>query len=458
MGSVIRGLRNVMRNPLRLVLVVGVLGASLMFVATMVDLNGKAQQQLAQAYAEIGTGMDIVMPMSSSMQPASPSGVSVSNDSGEPERVPAELVKQIEEVPGVVRVEESLTMPGEDEATTLDGTQLVAKSPGAIMADSNGNVTKSGEEAEMPVMLSGVSPEAVHFVPDIGGEEAEIVEGRRFTEEDNGQNVALMAKETAALNNLEVGDEFIINEQRFTLIGLYDSEQSFIDMMVVLPITTLQTLFDVDGFDRVTAYAENYGQVETVAEKLRELVEAEGFEVIAQDAFFQTTIDSLAMTQRAISVGLLASAGVAVIVIIFAVILIVRERGTEIGILKAVGASSWQVIRQFWVEVTAMSGIAAVLAVVFLLWLGPVITSLFQLSSSPSNMPGPGGGGPVMIVAPGGPMGNLDQLQLESVTLNAQTFLIILALGVGLAMLSSLIPAWYVARLRPAEVLRRINL
>ena len=40
-------------------------------------------------------------------------------------------------------------------------------------------------------------------------------------------------------------------------------------------------------------------------------------------------------------------------------------------------------------------------------------------------------------------------------TLNAQALLIIVGLGMGLAVLTSAIPAWYVARIKPAEVLRR---
>src|SRR5258708_8839485 len=59
MGTVIRGMRNVLRNPLRLLLVVLLLGASLMFVAAMVSLNGSAQQQLVNVHKEVGTAITI---------------------------------------------------------------------------------------------------------------------------------------------------------------------------------------------------------------------------------------------------------------------------------------------------------------------------------------------------------------------------------------------------------------
>jgi putative ABC transport system permease protein len=54
------------------------------------------------------------------------------------------------------------------------------------------------------------------------------------------------------------------------------------------------------------------------------------------------------------------------LVIVFAVFLIVRERTREIGVLKALGASSWHITGQFAVEVLVLSGISAVLAAALL--------------------------------------------------------------------------------------------
>ena len=61
MDIVIGGMRNVLRNPLRLLLVVFLLGASLMLVAAMVSLNSSAQQQLANVHQEVGTATLSIM-------------------------------------------------------------------------------------------------------------------------------------------------------------------------------------------------------------------------------------------------------------------------------------------------------------------------------------------------------------------------------------------------------------
>lgn len=69
MNTVIRGMRNVLRNPLRLLVVVLLLGASLMFVAAMISLNSSAQQQLTNVHKEVGTAITINYATNNSQTP-----------------------------------------------------------------------------------------------------------------------------------------------------------------------------------------------------------------------------------------------------------------------------------------------------------------------------------------------------------------------------------------------------
>jgi putative ABC transport system permease protein len=48
-------------------------------------------------------------------------------------------------------------------------------------------------------------------------------------------------------------------------------------------------------------------------------------------------------------------------------------------------------------------------------------------------------------------------VHLAAATLNVQTLLIIVGVGIGLALLTSLIPTWFVSHVKPAEVLRKAN-
>src|SRR5205807_4758129 len=118
------------------------------------------------------------------------------------------------------------------------------------------------------------------------------------------------------------------------------------------------------------------------------------------------------------------------------------ERTTEIGTLKAIGASHWQVIRQFWGEVLALSVVAAAIEVLLLVTVGPVISNAFNSSvptsstsatTSAGNVGGRGFGGPGVLFFNKAQATNLN-VHLSSATLDAQSLLIIVGLGMGLAV------------------------
>ena len=65
-----------------------------------------------------------------------------------------------------------------------------------------------------------------------------------------------------------------------------------------------------------------------------------------------------------------------------------------------------------------------------------------------------GGGGGAFFNA-GGQAGAADGLLGDvNVAVSAEIFLYAIAIAIGLALLATVVPAWYVGRVRPAEVLR----
>ena len=220
----------------------------------------------------------------------------------------------------------------------------------------------------------------------------------------------------------------------------------------------MQSAFSVNGVDSITVYAQSYEQVNTLSARLSSTL-GKAYDVVSQASTYANTINALNTAQNSIRLALIVASVTATLVIIFAVFITVHERTIEIGTLKAIGASHWQVIRQFWGEVLALSTVAALLAVGLLVTLGPVIANAFNGSiptsaataSAPSRG-GPFGGGRFLVASQ---TTNLN-VHLSSATLTLQTLLIIVGLGMGLAVLTSVIPAWYVARIKPAEVLRRL--
>jgi putative ABC transport system permease protein len=435
-----RSIRNVLRNPLRLILVVVLLSTSLMFVAAMLSLSSSAKQALATVHQQLGTTITLhyVADESTSSSSGIATGGKGTGGLATPTPIPNSIIQKVERTPGVASTQESLVRPDTDG--TLTGTSVTAP---------------SGQLKNVTINVNAISRDASHFTLSEGTVPT-LVAGRNFRDSDAHAYVAMMSQALAQINHLKLGSTFTLKGKTFTIIGLYTTADQFSASSIVIPLATMQQVFGINGVDTITAYAASYEQVEAVAAKLRNEL-GKKYAVITQEAQYNSVFSAVGATQNAIQLALIASISIAVIVIIFAVLMLVRERTAEIAILKTIGASHVQVLRQFWTEIVTLSATAAALAVLLLATLGPIISQQFAISPPPLTT----GtfthiqGGTIITETPANP--NVSNIHLAAATLNAQTFLIILGLGIGLALLTSVIPTWFVSHIKPAEVLRKAN-
>lgn len=414
MDTVIRGMQNVLRNPLRLLLIVCLLGASLMLVAAMVSLNGSAQQELARVHQQVGTAISVTYAANDGAQ------------AGAPTLIPNSALGLMSQVAGVSSVEGRLSRP--DAHDSLKGSAAL---------------DPAGKSFALPPLVNGISSGATHFTLE-GVAAPTLTAGRNFQASDASSFVALMSETLARANNLTVGSTFALKGKTFTIIGLYTSAQTFSGSSLVVPLAVMQSVFGLNGVDSVTAYARDYERVESVAAGLRSVL-GKAYNVVTEASHYTSTVNALVAVQNSIRLALIVAILTATLVIILTVFLTVRERTIEIGILKALGASHWQVIRQFWGEVLTLSAIAALVAVSLLAILGPIISQAFTVPTRANTDRG---------VTFSSLTANLN-VHLSAAQLDGGSLLMIVGLCILLAMLASVIPAWYVARIEPAEVLRR---
>jgi putative ABC transport system permease protein len=137
-------------------------------------------------------------------------------------------------------------------------------------------------------------------------------------------------------------------------------------------------------------------------------------------------------------------------VVLLAVLLVVRQRVREIGIFKAIGASNWRIALQFGIETLLISVIAAIVGTGLTFVFAQKVADMFTSNNStqPGGFTGRGGGfgGGFQVIS-----GNIGGVH---VVISPVVFLIALGAGVALALVASIVPVWYIARVRPAEVLR----
>jgi putative ABC transport system permease protein len=142
------------------------------------------------------------------------------------------------------------------------------------------------------------------------------------------------------------------------------------DELLIVPITTAQTMLNTNTLFRILIEAQSREQIDTVkARVLKTLISRhEGEEdvtVITQDAVLQTFDNILNVLTLGIAGIAAISLAVAGILVMNVMLVSVTQRTAEIGLLKALGATSTSVQQLFMVEALLLSIAGAIVGLGF---------------------------------------------------------------------------------------------
>jgi len=420
MRMVWRSLRNLIRSPLRTTLMVALLAVSIGLALIMFTVHGATANQLGSIGTEIGTDITI-----------RPAGSYGPMGGGEP--LAQEDVDKLSSIDHVdsVQVSVQTQYSGSSLKSAVDAGSLGGRGP--MGGSSSGSFT-------MPITVMGFS--AANESPTLmNGTTMEIVEGSYFTSDD--ADVMVVGQDLADKNSLSVGSTVDIEGTSVTVIGIYDSGTSFGNNMLIMPVDTVESLFDIDGVTSVTVVVDDVDNVDTVASDIEEIFPEDVADVTTAEDMYARINDSVTNAGSTSTIGMIVAFSVAAIVVLFSVVLMMRQRVKEIGILKAIGASNRQIGFQFSLETLAVSLVGAIIGALITYPLAQTVADMITGSSTSSA--GPGGG---MFSRVGGTVAGIE------VAVSPMVFLYALAIAAALAIVASVLPAWYIARVRPAEVLR----
>jgi putative ABC transport system permease protein len=289
-----------------------------------------------------------------------------------------------------------IVLPGRSETTgghpplfgetprdlTLDDAQALLRSPHiaaiAPLTVGSAPVSAGGLERETNILGSTHTLIRVRHLA--------MAQGRFLpeAEADKAMPVCVIGqtmREQLFPNKPAVGEWLRINDRRFRVIGVLASKGQSIgtdfDEIVIIPVASAQALFDTSSLFRVLIEAKSKEAMVHAVEDIKAIIKArhegeDDITLITQDSVvntFDKILTALTLTVASIAGISLAVAGVLVMNVM---LVSVTQRTSEIGLLKALGATRRQLIALFLTEAALLSLAGAVLGVVLgqaALWL-----------------------------------------------------------------------------------------
>ena len=282
-----------------------------------------------------------------------------------------------------------VVLPGRTE-TTGGPPPLLGQTPRDLTLEDASALTRSayvGRVAPIVVGSAPVSWKQRSREITIVGSTADMFEIRQLTmgqgqflppgDPEIGAGVAVLGykiKSELFQNRSALGQWIRIQDRRFRVIGVMAKKGQSMGMdmsdLVIIPVAAAQSLFNITSLFRIMIQAKTRSGIPKARQAVLDIIQKrhdgeDDITVITQDAVLSTfdrIFTALTLTVAGIAAISLAVAG---ILIMNVMLISVSQRRTEIGLLKAVGATRSQILRIFLAEAAILSVSGAVLGMVF---------------------------------------------------------------------------------------------
>ena len=281
---------------------------------------------------------------------------------------------------------------------------------------------------------------------NIGASKLRIVSGHAISGTTSA-DVAMVSTSMARKNGLRVGSTFTAWGRTLTVAAIFATDNQPAANTVVTSLPVLQRLVGKAGqvMNAVVTVA-SLSELAATTSAIERVVGPSG-SVVSNLADASKAIGDLNTVKSIALYSLAGAVGAAGVILLLVMVMIVRERKREIGILKAIGASNGRIMAQFTSEAVTFTLLGLVLGLVAgLIAAGPVTSTLVSNSGASGAAGGAG-----LFRAPSPYLSHLASLNTQAgwaVILGA------LAAALLVTVLASGTATWMIARIRPAEVLR----
>ncbi|HSX43266.1 MAG TPA: FtsX-like permease family protein [Candidatus Saccharimonadales bacterium] len=473
MNPISRGIRNTFRNGVRTASVVVILALTIGLCLTMLVAQKAVGNKIASVKSSIGNTI--------SVSPAGFSPGSTANNA-----LSTSSLSAVSSLAHVNSVTETLT---DRQSTTgsadmgfgrfgssndnSNSTTTSLSSPVSIDSkgprffaggsDSSGNTTMS---FSLPIEFLGTTRS-----DNIGGIAITLKSGKDFSGSADTNN-ALISSAMATKNNLKVGDTFTAYNAVLTVAGIFTDagNNQRVNNTVILSLAALQRLSGQSGIvTNATVMVDSLDNLSSVTSAVKHTL-GSGADVTSAQEQADNTIAPLNSVHTIATFSLIGAVVAGAIIILLVMVMIVRERKREIGVVKAIGGSNARIISEFMVESLTLTVLGAVIGLLIGIVGGQPVTKMLVSNSTSSSgnasLQGPGGqvvsisGGKAPVGAPGGGLrslrSNAASQSLNNIKTQVGPGILLDGFGaaVVIAVLGSALAAGMISRVRPSNIMR----
>ncbi|MFT4185935.1 MAG: FtsX-like permease family protein [Micrococcaceae bacterium] len=474
MNVIKRGISSTFRNKVRSSSVIAILSLAIALALSMLVANQAVAQKVKDLKASVGTDISV-----SAAGSGGPGGFG-----GGTTKLTDTMLNEIKQVSnvstanGILSLElqnnsdtQSSARPGQENSSGKTNLESAVQgmsqqknsddqqSSGSQGNDSQGSGNQQGSSGGAmgnftpPISMTGISSNK-----DSSNKTINLSSGSQLSNFDSSSTEALVGKTVAEKNSLKVGSTFEAFNRTWTVKGIYnDTSSQFNNNGIYVPVKAAQAVSNqASTYSEIYVTADSMDNVDTVKSAIQSKLGTDKVDVSTGSSQLETTTDSLKSVQKISLIAFLATLGAVALFILLMMVLIVKERTKEIGVLKAIGASTSKISTQFMTEAVTLVSIAAVIGTLLSLLISKPITNslVSQQSSSGGSGGGPGGaGGPG-----GGGMPGMMEMSAAvsqiSTTFTWQT-LLFGALGVlATAIIGAGAASYFSSKIRPIEALK----
>ncbi len=503
MNFIKRGLLSLWAKKGRTLLLCAVFSAILIFVLAGLTIKSAAEKATENAQNSLGATVTLAASreaMFGGGQNDTSTSDSSSTDSTSERREFTSTPVKVSDAEKIAALDnvKSYVLVTSGTATAGDGIEPITSSDttsSSSTADSSqqgpGGMGRGGMGGKMQTgdfTITGVSSSADYSSFSDGT--ATLEDGEALTADDAGTNNVLIEETLAESNDLSVGDTFKLtdsdgeNEVTVTVKGIYSTTESAsgiaAQVSMLNPVNTIYSYYtlantlsgntDEDTVDSAIYTLSEPSKVTAFTKAAEKVIDTDTYDLTTNDQLYQSMITPLENVSSFAKniVILVAVAGIIILTLI--VMLMIRERRYEIGVLLSMGESRAKMIFQFFTEMFVTMLIALVIATFTGNIVGNVVGNQLlsqetttsqtdtQTQQGGNNQQGnqnggPGGGG-------GGQMGGLNtavqgstEIDDLNITVQPKEVAILAGLGLVISFFSILLSSFGILRLNPKKIL-----